>query len=990
MRNAILLCILLAQTLTAGAAFGQTPAKAPEPLPRGFPAQPGLWEQAMLRAMTLDEKIGQLFMVPAYSGKSRYGSPNPGEIKKLIREYKVGGVIFMQGGPKQQAAQIAAFQRVSDVPLLIAQDAEWGLSMRLDSTLAFPKNMTLGAAGDDRLLYEFGLEMGKQCRAAGVHINFAPVVDINNNPGNPVIGERSFGSNRDRVTQQSSEVVRGMQDAGVMACMKHFPGHGDTDTDSHYDLPVITHPEHRLRSLELHPFKRLSREGVLSAMIAHLHVPALDSASGLPASLSPKIVQELLVEEIGFKGLIFTDALGMAGVTRNFAPGEIEVRALEAGNDVLLMSRSVEKAFKAIKAALKSGRLTEAQIDRHALKILTAKRLMALETYVPPPAQVLDSLVNAPSAEDLVRRLHRSAVTLVRNERQTLPIASFENERVACVQIGEAKPSPLFHRMKIYGPLDFFELAKNPPAEIADSLLSALKARYTTVVVGMYGMSKYAKKRYGVSKAAQEFAAELSAAPNLRVVLALFGTPYALEYFGEEDAALVAYEPSEPGQEAVAEIIFGAREPTGKLPVDLPGKAFPPAYYDKEFGRPGFAPPESRQMDPAALARIDTVAQYWIREEAMPGCAVLALRGGDIVFVKGYGNTEYNAGSPVDPYETIYDLASVTKVAATTLSLMRLYEQGRVKLEAPLNQYLPEFKDEKGETTLRQYLLHNSGLPPFIPFYNRFMRRRNYNSYFSERKSEHFNIELAPDLYMHENTPEDVWRRILKLKPDAEQGPVYSDINMMILAAVVERVTGATLEAFVAREFYEPLGMNNTFFNPAQKNRPVAPSEVDRLFRKQKVEGYVNDENAALMGGYSGHAGLFSNVYDLAKLMYMLENGGGYGGRAYFSRSTIELFTRQGMAEYRRGLGWDKPETREGYITPTSKAASPATFGHLGFTGTGIWADPVNDLVYIILANRTFPDRRNQLYVRASVRTKIMDALYNAIEQYNLWFAEGY
>ncbi len=967
LRLAILLGLFLGKQVTA------------QPLaPPGRAAD--RWAQTVLRSLSTEEKIAQLIMVPAYSATTKYGSLNDAQVERLIREHQIGGLIFMQGSPGRQAALTNRYQRLSRIPLLISADAEWGLAMRLDSVPELPRAMTLGAVEDESLLYELGREMARQCRAVGTHVNFGPVVDINNNASNPVINFRSFGEEREAVTRRGLALMRGLQDGGIMACAKHFPGHGDTDTDSHFDLPVMRQNRTRLDDLELYPFVELSRAGVASMMVAHLQVPALDPTPRRPATLSPRIVQRVLRDSIGFQGLIFTDALNMEGARKHLEGGEIEVQALLAGNDLLLYVDNVPRAIKAIKAALDAGRLTEAQLNDRVLRVLRWKAQLVLPFPVPDPARVQAELYR-PEVFALRRRIYRAALTVCRNEGQLLPLSCAAARRVLYVQTGYARAAPFYDYLSRYGPVDYQHLPPEADENWIREQVETWKNKYTTVVVSTMNLNQKRSRGYGLSSNVVKLLQETAIA-RLPTVLVHFGNPYALEYLGGEMATVVAYEERLETQEAAAEIIYGALEPRGRLPVSVATRYEKAAPYDFRADRLSFGPPHEGELDSTAYGRIDTIAQYYRQVRAMPGCAVVALRGQHVVFAKGYGSTEYEGGKPVDPLRTIYDLASVTKVCATTLALMRLFENDSLNLEAPITKYLPDL--EKGAAvTVRMLLEHRSGYPAHIPFYLKTLKRKKHDpEIYAKVKGEYFNIPLAPDLFLHERYPEEIWRQIVKLEPKTKIEYVYSDINLIILARLIEKVTGRRLEGYLVEQFYEPLGMNYTCFLPAQKGIEVVPSEIDNHFRFGRVQGYVNDEAAALLGGYSGHAGLFASAGDLAKLLFMLRNGGRYGGRQFLKPETIARFTQKASDLSRRGLGWDKAETRPGLPQPTAAAASPQTYGHLGFTGTAVWVDPAHELVYVLLSNRTFPDRSNQVFVLNSVRVKVMEVFYAARQRW--------
>jgi beta-N-acetylhexosaminidase len=948
-----------------------------------FKGVSGEWARAVLDTMSLDTKIGQLFMVAAYSGGSNY---NKKDIEKLIKQYRVGGVIFMQGNPWAQLAMHNQFQRLSKIPLLVAIDAEWGLRMRLDSTIKFPKNMTLGAIQADKLIYQYGRELARQCKAMGIHINFAPVVDVNNNPANPVIHYRSFGDDVEEVTRKGILLMKGLQDGGVIASAKHFPGHGDTDTDSHYSLPLLNHSRARLDSIELAPFARLIQAGVQSVMVAHLFVPSLDTTPNLPTTFSRNVAQKLLQDSLRFKGLIFTDALNMGAITGGTPPGAAEARALLAGNDILLCSTSMAKGVAAIKKAIADSLLTVAEIDKRVFKILLAKEwaMRGGSQQITPKAayQVLQSR----KAEKLKRALYRASITLVKNENLVLPLQELANKRIAYLQTGYSTATPFYESLLKFKLLDFFYFPPVLDLKYQDSLLLQLFT-YDIVIVGCLNMNPWAHKNYGLPPALAQF---LSILENTEtsVIVAFFGSPYALSYWGKGSAIIMAYEEAPEAQVAAAECIFGALEPTGRLPIRLSDLPARPPLYIYEAPRFGFALPEECQMQGSTLARIDTLINNAIQRKIMPGCAILVMRGNYIVYEKGFGQTEFGKeGISIQPCSAAYDLASVTKVVATTLAAMKLFEEKKLDLNENLGFYLPEVKGKLAKVKIIQLLQHNSGLPAWLPFWKKLIKGNDYDTLWVSRKpSDTFSIPLAPNLYLHCQYPDTVMQRICELPIQDKPQILYSDLNMILLAKALERITGQNLEKYLKEHFYAPLGMDHTFFNPHNKcalHLYMPPTAQDKHFRKTKIQGFVHDETAAILGGAAGHAGLFSTVYDLAKVLLMLKNGGEYGGQCFLSPETIEYFTNTTLAESRRGLGWDKPNLKQPALSPTAPQASAKTYGHQGFTGTCVWVDPFYDLIYIFLSNRTYPDSENNQLAKQNIRSRVMELIYQSLSNYN-------
>lgn len=950
--------------------------------PKGKPAGPGGWAQRMLDSLSLDEKIGQLFMVATYSNKDE---AHYAATEKLVREQQIGGLIFMQGGPGRQINLANRYQKAARVPLMMGQDSEWGLSMRLDSTQRYPHNMTLGAIRDSLLIFELGMQMGKECRRVGVHVNFAPVVDVNNNPRNPVIGDRSFGEDRENVATKGVYLYKGMEYSGTIGCAKHFPGHGDTDTDSHHELPVIPHGRKRLDSLELYPFKKLIERGCASVMVAHLYIPSLDTTKNLASTLSPKVVTKLLKEDLGFKGLIFTDALGMKGVSKFWAEGETDLKAFMAGNDVLLFSGDVPKAKKMIKDAILAGKVTEAELNARVLKILVAKEWAGLDRNRLTPELLRGELVTA-DAKSLSRRLYEQAITCVKNDSSLLPFGKLEERSFAVVEVGTAGESSFYQTLRTYASMKHFNLAAESDKVTRDKLVASLKA-YSTVIIGVGGMSKSGSKGYGISEGTKALLKELQVLKK-DVVVVLFGTPYALKHFGKsEQSLLVAYEDYTDARVAAAEALFGGIPVDGVLPITASAQ-FPvgTSVSWAGAGRFKFSLPEDAGMDGSILEGIDDIAQGAIQMGATPGCAVLVMRGNKIVFDRGYGRTEYgSAGRVVDPYATLYDLASVTKVCATTVATMRLWQEGKLDLDKPVSAYLTDWRGRNmNKITVRNLLLHNAGFKAWIPFFEETYDSTGkvlHPALYSSHSDDTFCVPIIDGLYMCTNYQDSMWVRIQNDGFKKNDNVLYSDLSMIVLRRVVEAVSGKSLDVLVDSVFYKPLGMDNTAFLPALNlpDKYCAPTEIDMKWRKKKVQGYVHDQAAAMLGGVSGHAGLFSNVYDLAKLMGMLRNGGRSADHAYLDPKTIDYFTRKQMDGSRKALGWDRPGDGG---TLTSLHCSDRTFGHTGFTGIGVWVDPKYDLVYIFLSNRTFPDAGNRKLIQENIRPRIQGLVYEAMMAY--------
>lgn len=940
------------------------------------------WVDSVFESMTPQQRLGQLFMVAAYSNKSE---EHYAKIDSLIVNYNLGGLIFFQGGPLRQARLTNRYQALARIPLWIGMDAEWGLGMRLDSTLAFPKQMTLGAIKDNDLIYKMGLEVAYQCRRLGVHVNFAPVVDINSNPENPVIGPRSFGEDKENVAEKAAAYMEGLQSGRVVACAKHFPGHGDTDTDSHLSIPIIKHDKKRLEAVELYPFKRLIKDSVIGVMTGHLQVPAHDDEPQSVASISRELVTELLKEKMNFKGLAFTDALNMKAVSKLHKPGEVDLKALQAGNDVLLFSEDVPKAIKLIMEAGEKKKSFQKEIDKHIRKILTTKYWLRLTGKQQVDLTNLTEDLNNAKAQALRIKLYESAITLVKNQNGFLPIRRTQDLSFASISLGLEKGNVMQKTLNKYADFKFFAVSKN---EMADynykKLLDSLSA-YKLVVLGVHELSNLRSKNYGISANMIDFITKLST--KTKLIVTVFGSPYALKNFEGVFYLINSQDDNFTTRRSVPQAIFGALGMEASLSVSAsPLLKEGTGVLTSAGSSFKYSSPETVGMSTAKLARIDSIAKQAIKDKATPGCQILVARNGTVVYNKSFGCQTYTCQDSVNE-NTVYDLASVTKVAATTLAVMYLYENGKISLDSTISTYLPELRGTNKENLcVQEVLSHQAGLISFQEHWKRTLNVKVPSDYvYCNEKYGRFCIPVANSMYADAGLPDSVWKWSIKSdllvkKEGQECYPyVYSDIGFYIMKAICERLLQQPLDVFLKSYVYKPLDFRYLGFKPLEyiSFEQIAPTEADTYFRYSDIRGTVHDQGAAMLGGVSGHAGLFSNAQELAILMQMLLNGGEYNGQRFFKKETLEEFTRAHYYFSRRGLGWDKPSIEKG--GPTSNAASMATFGHSGFTGTCVWADPESQLLYVFLSNRTYPTAENKKLVNQNIRTRIHDVAYDAV-----------
>lgn len=969
--------------LAALFALSANPVRPQFDFSREFDPREAVWVDSVFNTLNADQRLGQLFMIRAHSDK---GPDYEHMVEDIIRTYRVGGLCFFQGTPERQAELTNRYQALCDsLPLLISMDAEWGLGMRLrESTISYPKQIMLGAIRDNRLIYDMGRELARQCRRLGVHINFAPVADVNNNPANPVINDRSFGEDRNNVAAKCFQYMMGLQDGGVLACAKHFPGHGDTDVDSHLDLPLISHNLDRLDSLELFPFRAMALYGVGGVMVAHLNVPAIDPRPNRPTTLSRPMVTDVLRKELGFEGLIVTDAMEMQGVTKYFLPGQAEVEALRAGNDIVLLPNDVGAAVAAIKTALADGTLEQPQIDESVRRVLRTKYRLGLTQ--PQRVEVADIRrdLNRPESLVLKRRLIEHSLTLVRD---TPGIAGFENleqYRFASVAIGDTNRTVFQTTCGYYAPVAHFNLPKNPDSAQIQPLLDTLR-RFDVVLVSLHDMSRRPETNFGLSAERTALVQRLCESGKT-VVLTVFGNPYSLKFFDSAPVVLQAYTEDAMTQEIAAQALFGAADIGGMLPVTASAAARQGQGIERFFPskRMGYDLPEAVGLNSDTLRLLDTLVADLIADGAAPGCQLLVAKDGKIVWHKAYGRHTYDSTAQRVSLDDLYDLASITKVGATTLAVMHRVDAGVMDLDKPMSAYVPELLcTDKKDLTVAEILVHQAGLQPWIPFYEKTLigLGRPSPDIYHPVAMTCYEVPVAKDLYMADDYVDTVWSRIFSSPLRGEKTYKYSDLGLYLTARALQNLNGQPLDVFARRTFYRPLGLATAMFNPWQEGLAgrCVPTEDDNYFRQQRLQGYVHDMGAAMLGGVSGHAGLFSNANDLAKIFQMLLQKGEYGGLRYLKAETVAKFTAHYPGSTRRGIGFDMKELDPNATKNMSALAGPNTFGHTGFTGNAVWADPDHNLIFVFLSNRTFPTMNNNKLINGDYRPRLQGVVYRAM-----------
>jgi len=933
------------------------------------------WVDSVYNSMTLERRVGQLINV-------RANFPNKEclpEIQSLIQDYGVGGVTFFRTDALPLLENTNYFQSISEIPLMIAIDGEWGLGMRLNDGISYPYQMTLGAIENQELISEMGVQIAEQCRRLGINVNFAPDVDVNNEATNPVIGMRSFGENPKEVAERGTRYALALQENGVLPTMKHFPGHGDTKTDSHETLPKVDKTLEDVERTELYPFEYLIDRGVAGAMVGHLYLPALEPVSNTSSSLSKNVVTNLLKEKMNFSGLIFTDALEMKGAYKNISPEQAALNALLAGNDVLLMPLDPKKTINLILSNSNRKDVLD-RIEASCKKILRIKYRLGLTQHHPKQVASASNDINKSKYYFFRQRLYNEAVTMLKNKNDVLPLSG--DAKIAIVTVG-AK-NLMYKTLKNKGlNVDSYIFLSEANSKDADKLVKNLK-KYDYVIVNVRNTSIYATKNFGINKNTIYFIEKLS--KQNKLIFNLFACPYALDKFKfkkEPESIIIGYEDRKEAVNAVADVLIGKISPVGKLPVST-------KKYKAGFGL-GFEDvlsPETLQMsliDNVFTRKIDSVALNGIEIKAYPGCQILAMKDGEIIYEKNFGAFTYDSTHLVKS-DDVYDIASLTKIFATTFAIMKLYDDHQISMNAKLSDFFPYLENtDKGELTLLEIMTHQAGLTPWLPMYMQTLKdgRPDRNLY-RQCIDENHTVRVADGLYLENDFDYQIFDSV-KVSRLGEKKYKYSDVGFYFLPRIVEMVTNKPFESYLQENFYKPLNLNHIFFKPLNhiEKEKIAPTENDTYFRMQQLQGDVHDQMAALLGGVSGHAGLFANARDLAVMMQLLLNQGYANGRQFLSDFTVKKFTSAPFADNknRRGIGFDKPEVDPDvkFYTP-AKQSSMDSFGHTGFTGTFVWADPENQLIVVFLSNRVYPDASNNKLSKLDIRTKIHELFYEAVK----------
>ena len=936
-----------------------------------------IWVDSIYSSMTLEEKVGQLFVVQAFSNKNKN---HKNDIINDIRNNNIGGVIFSKGSPDKQVDLTNDFQNESSVPLLIGMDAEWGLNMRLDSTFAFPWNMTLGAIKDNKLIRDVGRSIAEHCKRIGVNFNFAPVVDINTNPKNPIIGNRSFGESTKNVSLKSLNFMYGQQEMNILSSAKHFPGHGDTSTDSHKTLPFINHEKQRIFNTELKPFKTLIDNGLESVMIAHLEVPSLESVNALPSTLSYSIVTSILKNTLGFKGLIITDALEMKGLSTFKSNGNLDMLAFKAGNDVLLMSANVSEGIKSIINEYDKGRISEERLSYSVKKILKSKYKVGLNNFLPILKNNLYNDLNSLENNLLYEELVEKSITVVKNNENILPIINLKST-IGYLNFGNDDFMTFFDALTKYSKIDHL----NDLDILKSESVTFIESNYKTIIIGIHANSDTPWKSYNLKKEEINFINRVSKKVN--VILNVFGSPYILDKFKNIrniSGIIVSYQNSTNFQNKSAQLIFGAIGSAGILPVSV-GKLFSNGHGlgINKINRLSYGSAESVNLSSVKLNKIDSLAQIAIDSSMTPGLQILIARDGKVVYDKNFGYLTYEKKQKVNN-NTIYDVASLTKILVTLPILMKMVENGDISLNTKLKEIIPRYENSnKSDKTIKEILSHFANLKSWIPFYKSTLDTINNKPnplYYRNSVSDKYNIKVTDNLYLLTSYNDSINLNIKRSDLNNDRYK-YSDLPYYILKEYIENYYSSNLSSIIDSQIFNTMGLTHSSFFPKQINSldNIAPTEIDDYFRYQEIRGTVHDMGAAMQGGIGGHAGLFSNVNDVAKIMQMFIQGGDYGEERYLNKSTIDLFNKcyYCSEDNRRGVGFDKPQIEED--GPTCGCVSMNSFGHSGWTGTYTWADPDENIVYVFLSNRSYPNSKENKLLKSNIRTDIQKLIYESI-----------
>lgn len=910
---------------------------------------------SLIQNATLEEKIGQLFFVPVNGRFLSRDDHRFKEISDLITEDHIGGLIFMRGDIYGQAVLTNKLQELSDIPLWITQDMEYGAAMRIVGSTRFTPAMGVTATGDKRNAFVMGKITAREAKAMGVHQIFAPVLDVNNNPDNPVINVRSFSGDPEMVSEYGIAFMQGVQSEGLIATAKHFPGHGDTDSDSHIELPVLNHDYNRLDSVELIPFRRAIEGGIQSIMSAHISFPKISDQPEIPGTLDENILGDILMDSLKFDGVVVTDGLEMSGITKKFSPGRAVVRALNAGADIMLISPDIHTAISEVIAAVEQGEITVERIEASYRKIVQWKQEAGLfDQNNQIDIHALDQVLNANAHQAEADRIARESITILKDDKNLLPLDPTKYENILLVSIADDDygntGSPFARALRDYHPNVTFSVFDDRSDE--DDVQKILRQARAAdlVIIGSFISLRFAESIQLPRKHASFLRRLMSLGKN--TVLTMFGNPYLVSELQETDVHVMAWSNHTIQMRAAAPTLFGAADVAGKLPIEIPGMYSVGDGIDYSQTALRYGQPEDAGIISQELYKIDDILRDAVLDSVFPGAVAAVVKDGVLVYKHAEGYHTYDKLRKVRDTD-VYDLASITKVAATSSAVMKLITDGYLDLDDKVKDYFDEYDTpEKSEITIRHLLQHESGLPAFRVYVDELQTR-------------------AEIIQAIKNEP---------LINPVGSTYIYSDLGMILLAEIVEEISGRSIDSYMRKHFYYPMGMYGAYFNPKRVSRwyvnRIPPTEFDTVYRNQLIEAEVNDERAWYMDGIAGHAGLFATVDDLAKFGTMILNEGTYLDKQYIAPEVIREFTTQQSDRSGRGLGFDR-KSPNGFTT-AGQLASNDTFGHLGFTGTSIWIDREKDMIVILLTNRTFPNRSYGRRI-SQIRAAVADAAFSSI-----------
>lgn len=954
------------------------------------------YADSVMKGMS-DKEILAQFIMPMV-----WPTTDPKALKEwddMVSNKKYGGVLFQKGDPKVQLSMINHMRKKAKIPMLVSADAEWGLSMRLSNTLRYPKNTMLGAADDTSLTYRYGKAVAYEMKRMGIHINFAPTIDVNNNPKNPVIGVRSFGSDPEKVSALGIAFSMGLESEGVLSCAKHFPGHGNTDVDSHKGLPTIKGSREALDEIELAPFKQYINKGLGAIMVGHLKVPALKTGAR-PTSLSKAVVTDLLKHEMGFKGLVVTDGLGMEGALTDKSLS-VAVEAFKAGNHVLLASVNPSKDLSSLHVALMSGEINREEMIQRCRELLAIKWAVGAHIATPLTAERLYEDLSPTAHKALIEEINDKAMTLLKNESNTIPLPSPKSGKVALLRYGSQACGTLLKTMKKHSQIATFTLTPTSSQAEKDNVYSQLR-KYETVIIALTS-----DKLKGEGEL-------VALAKATRTVLVCMASPYTLLSFDKViphcKAIAVGYELTTGAQRSMGDALWGGKTFEGKLPVDLTPLFRSGMNNTTPETRLGESEPERVGLSSSRLKEIDNIALEGLKKGAYTGCQVLVAKEGKIIYNKAFGVKGKTDKDSVTT-ETLYDLASVTKAIATVPLTMIASDAGLVNTDIPIAHYLPYLKhSDKDRIKVSDLLHHTGGMPAGILFYQSLIdpssytpplishrRKKGYPTQIGRRSyarkgfkylkhlvskdsSAIYPIRFAPNMYLHYSMRDTIRAAIKEAEINHSKKKYrYSDLDFLLLQDILEAQQGKRLDTLFAEQLAQPLGLHRLLYRPYTRfaRKEIAVGQKDNFLRHMDLRGDVDDEAAAMLGGIAGNAGLYGNAESIAVLLQMLLNQGQYGGAKIIRPETVKKFTTARHPHSPYALGFDRQRAK-GEQSPITELAPASTYGHQGFTGTCFWVDPQNKLIYVFLSNRGAPKRWNSLLLQLNIRPRIQEVIYRS------------